>query len=139
MAEKFFEAGTAKFEYRYLTLSGFDPGSSQAALAAECAADQNAFWPFHDKIFEAAAAEDQAGVTFDRLLGYATDMGLDTNVFTRCMGDPETAQRILEIRTAGIEQGVRSTPSVIINGKLMDDAFDIDALVAEIDGLLSGN
>lgn len=66
-------------------------------------------------------------------------MGLDTGVFTRCMGDPETAQRILDIRTAGIDQGVRSTPTVLINGKVMENAFDVDALVAEIDGLLAGN
>jgi len=55
------------------------------------------------------------------------------------MTSPETAERILEIRTAGINQGVQSTPTVIVNGKIMDAPFDVGAIMAEIDRALGEN
>lgn len=93
----------------------------------------------HDRIFEGASAEGQAGVSFDRLMSYAAEIGLNTDTYVSCLNDPATAQRILEIRSEGVAQGVTGTPTVFINGKLMDDAFDIDALIAEIESQLAQN
>lgn len=93
----------------------------------------------HDRIFEAASAEGQAGVTFDRLMSYATEIGLNTETFISCLNNPETARKILDIRAEGVAQGVTGTPTVLINGKLMENAFDIEAISAEIESQLAQN
>ena len=48
------------------------PDSLQAALAANCAYDQNAFWDFHDRLF---AAPSQ--LVRDQFLVYAQELDLD--------------------------------------------------------------
>ena len=46
LEEEFIDAGTVSLEYRHLAILGEE--SVNAAAAAECAADQDLFWPYHD-------------------------------------------------------------------------------------------
>ena len=53
------------------------PDSMQAALAAECAFDQDAFWDFHDRLFS-----DPTELTRDKFIEYAQELNLDMDQFT---------------------------------------------------------
>ena len=46
LEEEYIDRGTVLLEYRHLAILG--PESVNAAAAAECAADQDLFWPYHD-------------------------------------------------------------------------------------------
>ena len=66
-----------------------------AAQAAECAADQGQFWPYHDLLFAKQAGENQGAFTKDKLIGLARELKLDlvkfepTWLVDRLMGEAE--------------------------------------------------
>lgn len=87
--------------------------SPQAAEAAQCAADQGLFWPYHDYLYEQA----QPGALNDsHLKSYAALLGLDTATFNACLdGGKYTTYVTNELREAQLA-GAQGTPSFFING-----------------------
>ena len=49
LKKSYFDKGTARFVFRHFAILG--KHSEQAALAAECAAEQGQFWNYHDMVF----------------------------------------------------------------------------------------
>lgn len=119
-----------------MPLSTFEPGTTQGALAAECAADQDAFWPYHDRLFVATSTQGQAGFLPERLIEYAEELGLDVGEFTPCLINQIHRDTIQEVIQKAVNDDINSTPTLVVNGQKMANAFDYDALSAEIDRLL---
>jgi len=131
----YIKPGKVRLEFHQFPLTSHEPGASMSALSSECAADQNAFWPYHDKLF-AAQAQDQAGYTMEKLTQYATDLHLDVKKFTQCMNSLQHQTAVTASLNQAIALGLNSTPSVLINGKKMAEPFTYAALKTEIDTLL---
>ena len=55
IVEEYVKSGQVRLEFHHFPLQQHAPGSFMAAIAAECAADQNLFWPYHDKAFQAVS------------------------------------------------------------------------------------
>ena len=51
-----------------------------------------------------------------QFIGYAEEIGLDTEVFTADMNSAEMNQVVMEQRKKGVRMGVNSTPTFYING-----------------------
>ncbi|MBX3010139.1 MAG: DsbA family protein [Caldilineaceae bacterium] len=134
MFEEYIKAGQVRFVYRTFPLSGFAPASNMAAMASRCAADQGAFWPYHDRLFN-TQREGQPGFTIERLIEYAAEIGLDRNSFTSCMTNFQHQADIEATIQEGVSRGVSGTPSVFVNGTAVSS--DYPSLQAEIDRLLS--
>ncbi len=130
------KSGKIRFEFRPFPLQGFEPGSRWGALASECAAEQNAFWPYHDRLFEAARQQGQAALTFEKLIEYGSEVGLDNQALTQCL----TNQATLPAVEASMEQakalGLTGTPYIVVNGTPSKNGFDYPTLQAEIDRAL---
>jgi protein-disulfide isomerase len=94
------------------------PDACHAAVAAECAGQQEKFWEYHDQLFEHQRALDR-----DSLFRYARDVGLDIAPFRTCLDDPATMDRVRADVTAGTKVGVDSTPTIFINGRRVDGAL----------------
>jgi len=85
-----------------------------ASIAAECAAEQSRFWPYHDKLFQEQAkwsADPDARTLF---LAYANEIDLNREVFKSCFVNPETRRKVELDRDAGIKLQVGSTPTFFI-------------------------
>lgn len=134
---EYIKTGKVRLEFHPLPLAGFAPASTMAGLAAECAADQNLFWQYHDRLFE-AQEEGQAGYTEPRLLEKAKTVGLDESQFTQCLASRQHQPKLDASWKTANELGLDSTPSILINGTRMAYPFDYPALKAEIDRLLQG-
>jgi protein-disulfide isomerase len=134
---EYIKTGDVLLEFHSLPLQGFEPGSSMAALAAECAAEQNLFWPYHDRLFE-AQDQGQAGYTLEELTRLATVAGLDEEQFSQCMAGQQHLDSVQESVQQANELGITSTPSVFVNGQLVTYPFDYPSLKAEIDHNLAG-
>lgn len=132
--DEYIQAGDVRLVYKPFPLEGFAPGSRMAARAAHCAADQNLFWPYHDRLF-AAQGRGQAGYQIEELIRYADDLGLDSQSFSQCMSALEHQDEILQTSQEGINRGVTGTPSIFINGQAINS--DISTVRAEVDRLLS--
>jgi protein-disulfide isomerase len=107
-----------------------------SALAAECAADQNFFWPYHDKAFQVISAEQQGGATPERLIEFAQTVGLDTNQFQACIVNQQHQSTITDSLNQAGQLGLRFTPSVIVDGTVLEDS-SYASVKANIDAALA--
>lgn len=94
------------------------PAALPTAIAAECAAAQQRFWPYTDLLFAESQrwGHMQGPPLSSALLGYAQKTGLSAGKFTQCLGDSATSRRVQQQLGAGLRLGVQGTPSVFLNG-----------------------
>lgn len=129
------EDSQVRWEFRPFPLDGFAPGSRMAAQAAHCAADQNFFWPYHDRLF-AEQSRGQSAYQVEELIGYTGGIeGMGERQFTQCMGAMAHQNEILETSQEGVSRGVTGTPTVYVNGQKVNS--DYASVKAEIDRLLA--
>ena len=103
------------------------PNACLAAVAAECAAEQEKFWQYHDVLFE---HQQQLARPF--LIEYASRLGLDVPRFTACLGSESARQRVQSDAQQGAALDIDSTPTLIINGRLIKGALDPELLTDAI-------
>lgn len=104
-----------------------------AARYAEAAARQDAFWPMHDLLYANQslwAVLPEPASLFD---GFAEDLGLDMEQLARDLEADDIRDKIRADQRGGTRAGVRSTPSLFVNGRLVAtprSAVELEALVA---------
>lgn len=111
--------------------------SNWAAEAAQCAGEQSKFWEFHDKLYASQRGENQGAFSKDNLKKFASDLGLGPQ-FGSCLDSGRYAQAIRDEQKTGQGLGVKSTPTLFVNGKKLEGAYSFDELKAIIDPLLAG-
>jgi len=95
------------------------PDACLAAFAAECAGQQDRFWEYHDLLFT-----NQHTLDRESLFRYARQLELSIPTFRACLDDPATRARIAEDVDAGVKAGIMSTPTLFINGRMLQGALD---------------
>lgn len=136
MRSTYIPEGQVRFVYRTFPLDGFAPGSRMAAQGAYCAAAQNYFWPYHDRLFS-VQNRGQSAYMIEELIDYAGTLGLNEREFTQCMSAMTNTQDIADTVQEGVSRGVTGTPSVFINGENVSS--DWATVQSTIDGLLAAN
>jgi protein-disulfide isomerase len=119
--------GDVRYVWRHLPLSDVHPHAQLAAEASQAAAVQGAFWPMHDLIFE-----HQDALTHDDLVGYAGELGLDTDQFDRELRSRAGAARVAADIESADMSSVSGTPTFFINGRRHYGAYDIDVLKSAV-------
>ncbi|HSK24865.1 MAG TPA: thioredoxin domain-containing protein [Egicoccus sp.] len=114
---RYVEDGTLRIEWRDLPMLG--PESQTAALAGRAAAEQDAFWAFHDAVFADERPVNSGELEPDRLLALAGDLGLDVERFEADLDDPAAAEAIRADREWAQSLGITGTPAFLINGQLL--------------------
>ncbi len=112
--------GKVKLVFMEFPLTQIHPYAQKAAEAAECAADQGAFWDYHDQNFEAKT------LTVDDLKARAAGLGLDTAKFNTCLDTGAKAALVSSQEDAGSQAGVQGTPAFLINGELTSGALPFE-------------
>lgn len=125
--------GKIRFVYRHLPLTSIHPEAFPAAEASMCANEQNAFWPFHDKIFE---NQDKLGS--DLYLQIASDLKLNTSAFEDCVNTNKYKDQVQVDSDFALGLGVQSTPTFFINGLALVGAQPLTAFTQIIDKELAG-
>ena len=95
-----------------------------AAYAAECAGNQGRFWEYHDLLFENGQQLGREPRVREALVTYAQSVGVDVRAFTQCLDDPATHARVAADVEAAKQAGVNSTPTLFINGRLVEGALE---------------
>lgn len=117
--------------YRHFPLS-FHPEARPAALAAECAAEQDKFWEYGDELF---ANQDKLGD--DYFLELAGDLGLNKNQFSDCYESEKYSDKIDEQYAGGVAAGVTGTPATFINGQLVSGAVPYATLSEIVESIIN--
>jgi protein-disulfide isomerase len=123
----FAATGKVRFEIRNAPFHG--QGSRNAAAAAYCAAEQNAFWPMHDSLFlNQPTVEGTGPQVFSeaRLNELATKLGLDTGAFGQCLGSGKYAAQVKADEAETARVGVTGTPTFFINGQAYPGILSTD-------------
>ncbi len=107
-----------RFVFKDFPLTEIHPWAMTAAIAARCAFEQspNVFWEFRDAIFvnqELISAEN----VWDKLAGFATQVGIASDVFRACMASPEPKQAVEANLAEGRSLQIGTTPTVFVNGR----------------------
>jgi protein-disulfide isomerase len=109
-------SGEVRLVFKHLPSEGHR-NSLGAARAAYCAGQQDRFWQFHDALF--ASRDLSPPVVGD----IAAKLGLGPEKFSACLS--AEASRTAVVRDIEMAQRYRidSTPSFLINGKLVKGAL----------------
>ena len=110
--------------------------SHTAGLAGYCAAEQGRFWEYHDMLFANRIGENAGSYTTARLEAIAEILGLDPD-FNDCLSEERYRDQLNEDIQLGQQAGVNSTPSFLINGRLIVGAFSYDQFSVEIESALA--
>ena len=120
-------AGKIRFVYRDLPLP-MHAQAIPAAEAADCAGDQGAYWKYHDALFN-----QQYGLSRTAYDHYAADLGLDSKTFTTCLDSHHYLSKIQANASDAASAGLNSTPSFVINGRVLIGALPFSDFKTVID------
>lgn len=101
-----------RFVFKQFPLQGIHQYALEAAEASECAADQGKFWEFVDMDYA-----HQDDLSSQALRDWAKNLGLDTDLFERCLSSGIKKKAVLADFAEGEKLGVDSTPSYFVNGE----------------------
>ncbi len=112
---------SARFIFRHYPLdkscnrgvsSNIHLGACLLAEGSVCANEQNRFWEYHDIAFETKGKISQPVV-----MDIASNIGLDLSAFKSCLNSGRGLRLVKEDINAAIRAGVKSTPTLFINGR----------------------
>ena len=133
LEEEYIKTGKVKFVYRDFPL-GFHQQAEPAAIAANCAGEQDKYFEYHDKIFNGGGAAGKSSADYKK---WAQELSLDVAKWEACTKDPAQRQEIQKDMADGAAVGVQGTPGFIINGKLVSGAQPFSVFQQVIDAELS--
>lgn len=116
------------FSFRHFPLRNVHPLAQGAAEAAEAASDQGAFWPMHDRLYEARGRLERSD-----LAAHAKELGLDSERVARELDSRAHAGRVQRDVDSGESSGVSATPAFFTNGGFHDGPFDAGSLLAALE------
>jgi len=98
------------------------------ASGIQCARDQSLHMQYINTIFDNTDALDM-----NSLKNYAWKTGLDVIAFQKCVDDKTHIDRVKEDFSEGVDMGVRSTPTYVIDGEILVGTKTISRMQDEID------
>lgn len=107
-------------------------GGFEAAVASECADEQDEFWAYHDLLFSGEIPEH----TTATYLAYAERLSLDLDAFEQCLSEETIASEVEADAVYAAGLGVTGTPTFFINGIPLVGAQPLDIFAQIIDAEL---
>lgn len=135
--EEYIETGRVKLVFRDFPVHG--EGAVLMAMVAECAADQDKFWEMHVLLFERVEDWSQSEELLTTLKAYGEEVGVNEDQFVDCLETGSPLPRVQEDYNIGVQDGVRGTPSFLINGTLVVGAQPFEEFQRVIEDELEGS
>ncbi len=105
--------------FRHYPLTNVHPHAWTAALYAEAAGRQGKFWEMHDVLFVNQAYWSALANVEDEFDAYLQELDLDIDQARQDMASDALIQKIRNNQRGGTRAGVRSTPALFVNGRLV--------------------
>lgn len=130
--EELLARGDVRFEYHHFPLKSIHANALAAAEAAECVVAANpdndeAFWIYHDALFERQQAWHGLGEPYPYFVRLAEDVGLESEGVETCLEERRFADEVNQAYQAGVALGIRGTPSVFVNGYRVGNFNDLSS------------
>ncbi len=98
------------------------------AVAAGCAAEQEAYWPYSVALFERYRT-----LQTEDLFVLASELGLDPLTFEACVASGRRMEEVRADVAEGQAAGVTGTPAFFINGRMLSGAQPLDRFVEVVE------
>ncbi len=121
------------FAYRHFPLTQLHANAVEAARASEAAARQDAFWQYHDVLFEKQTEWENLGNPEPFFIQYAVDLGLDESQFIADLESPEVIAIVQHNLNDAKSRSLGGTPSLFINGRPLVDVSTYEDLARQIE------
>ena len=124
IVDTYVKTGKVQLEFRYFPLS---QSSLPMMVAAECAAQQEQFWPYSKKLFTVQAESYEGGLALPdafnetKFKDYAAQLKLDAAKYADCYAADATLDVIASDYTQVQALGLKGTPAFVVNGKLLPE------------------
>lgn len=130
---------TGKVYYEYRSVGAYLGEESEAsAEGAYCAGEQGKFWEYRDALFANWTGENVGDFTPAKLKQYAASVGLDQVAFEQCLSSGKMTERVQQDLQNAQRDGIKGTPSFIINGKMVEGAQPFSVFQQAIEQALQG-
>jgi protein-disulfide isomerase len=106
VARLWLQAAPVRTAFRHFALKAKHPRALPVALVAEAATAQDAFWPFHDALYD-----DQGRIDDPHLWARAAALGLDVERLDADRRSDTVATRVRRDVREGLAAGVAETPT----------------------------
>jgi protein-disulfide isomerase len=138
LKKEYIDTGKVKLVFRDFPLMQSHPEALLAAMAVNCAGDQQKYWEYHDKVFREQynKGDDVIRLKPADLKKWAKDIKLDAAAFDQCLDSEKYKSEVLKDEADGEAAGVQGTPTFFINGRLMGGAQQYPEYKKLIDDLL---
>jgi protein-disulfide isomerase len=131
------QKGLVRFGYQHFAFLGKE--SEWAAEASECAAEQDAFWEYHDLLFSRWGGENKGAFSQDNLKQFASELGLDAPAFRACLDSGKFTSIVRAEKATAQSLGVRGTPAFLVNGRPVVGAQPFEVFQQIIESEINGN
>lgn len=123
----YINTGKVKYVFRDFPLN-IHPKAQYAHYAAECGKEQNKYWEMHGILFEKQSEWSKSEDIIETFISYADESGLNVASFKECLTSERYRDEVAKDKEDGISYGVKGTPTLIINGKIIRGISTYDQL-----------
>jgi protein-disulfide isomerase len=132
LKERYIDTGKVRLVFSNFVLNAID---LRASMMARCVpADR--FFSLTGILFKTQGTWARAADPIAELAKVGRLTGLDEASFNACMASEALANGVIELRKAGTDAGVASTPTFVINGERVVGGHSIEELAKIIDPLV---
>ena len=107
---------TGKASLIFVDIAFLGKDSVPAARATYCAEEQGKYWEYHGFLYSNQMSIDNGWANIDSLKGYANNLGLDMDLFVRCIDSGKYEKRVSFNTEESEKNGVTGTPTFVIVG-----------------------
>lgn len=126
-----------KFVFHHFPLTRIHQHAAIASFAAVAAGQQGKFWEMHNLLYESQEVWKETENFAPILVNFGRQLGLNLEQFEKDINDPKIKSIVLNDVQRGEAMGVTGTPTLFLNGQLIDnDKLTMEYLRQEIDKLL---
>jgi protein-disulfide isomerase len=113
LIRRYVDTGILRIEWRDLPLQG--EAAWVAAVGGRAAADQDAFWDYHEQLYADTAADRQGRLTREGMRDLAGELDLDVAAFEAVFDDPDVVAQVGADRQEAQQLGISGTPAFLID------------------------
>lgn len=142
LVSDYVDKGKVKFSFINVVFHGEE--SRLGSLAAESVYKQNpnAYWDFHKALFKEQPSKDHdsSWITKEKILEVANSIpDIDTGKLNSAIDEKSEVDEVNRDSELVTEFEVQLTPTIMVNGTMIEDPFDYDAIKKAIKNALEGN
>ncbi len=115
---EYIKTGKVKYVFRDFPLN-IHPKAQYAHYAAECAKEQNKYWEMNKILFEKQSDWSNSEKIIETFSTYAAEIGMNKYTFEDCLTSEKHREEVEKDKNDGISYGIKGTPTIIVNNKII--------------------